>query len=361
MNRARGLAQGTSSVRTPPGAAYLDRQLADRVGSCGWRAIESAVAQAIASHDPQLLETREQQGKAAWGVRLYHRDDGQWAGTSHLDVTGDTLDLTVFHDLVCDQAAQLKALGDTDPLEIRKAKAIGVIANRQATLDLGVMVGGASPAGPAHAVPAAAKTRLYLHLTLTDLLGLGSNDGTAGEGAGFGTVEKFGPATVARIKDWVGRSRVTIQPVLDMGRPDAVDPHDPPAWMRELVTLRDKTLRLPVRQPGRAVLRPGPHHPLRRERSTRPDPARRPRLLVSAASPGENLSTMALPPHPLRRLPMDRTPRPNAPGHPNRHHADPAQLSLDHRSARGHLDKRFLSLSKGSTTGHAPINRPPPG
>ena len=37
------------------------------------------------------------QGKAAWGVRLYHRDDGaHWAGTSHLDVTGDTLDLTCF-------------------------------------------------------------------------------------------------------------------------------------------------------------------------------------------------------------------------------------------------------------------------
>ena len=53
-------------------------------------------------------------------------------------------------------------------------------------------------------------------------------------------MERFGPATVARIKDWAGRSRVTIQPVLDMSRTDAVDAHDPPAWMRELVILRDK-------------------------------------------------------------------------------------------------------------------------
>ena len=144
------------------GAAYVDAQLVDRVGSCGWRAIESAVAQAIASYDPQLLETREQQGKAAWGVRLYHRDDGQWAGTSHLDVTGDTLDLTVFHDLVCDQAAQLKALGDTDTLDVRKAKAVGVIANRQASLDLGAMLGavtgracpGCAAGGQDQAVPA---------------------------------------------------------------------------------------------------------------------------------------------------------------------------------------------------------------
>ena len=125
----------------------MDAQLADRVGSCGWRAIESAVAQAIASYDPHLVETRERAGKAGWRVRLFHRgvgttgDDG-WAGTSQLEVTGDTLDLTCFHDLVCDQAAQLKALGDTDPLDIRKAKAVGVIANRQASLDLASLLGG---------------------------------------------------------------------------------------------------------------------------------------------------------------------------------------------------------------------------
>ena len=32
---------------------------------------------------------------------------------------------------------------------------------------------------------------------------------------------------------------MAIRPVLDPTRTDAVDPHDPPAWMRELVTLRD--------------------------------------------------------------------------------------------------------------------------
>ena len=236
--KARKIAQATHRL-SKAGAASVDRQLADRVGSCGWRAIETAVAQAIATHDPHLLETRDQEGKAAWDVRLLHRDDGQWAGTSHLDITGDTLDLTTFHDLVCEQAAQLKALGDTDTLEVRKAKAVGVIANRQAALDLGTLLGpddGQSPAGPAQAAPPAAKTKLYLHLSLGDLLGLDDCEG----GTGFGTVEKFGPATIARIKDWASRSRVTIQPVLDMSRTDGVDAHDPPAWMRELVILRDK-------------------------------------------------------------------------------------------------------------------------
>ena len=60
------------------------------------------------------------QGKDAWGVRLFHRGVGtdggdDWAGTSHLEVTGDTLDLTTFHDLVCEQAAQLKAWATPTP------------------------------------------------------------------------------------------------------------------------------------------------------------------------------------------------------------------------------------------------------
>ncbi len=118
-------------------------------------------------------------------MRLFHRGVGtdgadDWVGTSHLEVTGDTLDLTTFHDLVCDQAAQLKALGDTDTLDVRKAKAVGVIANRQAALDLGTLLDGPSGTDDSAAVQTVetvggrslAKTKLYLHLSLADLLGL---------------------------------------------------------------------------------------------------------------------------------------------------------------------------------------------
>ena len=241
--KARKIAQATHHL-SQAAAASVDAQLADRIGSCGWRAIETAVAQAIATYDPHLLETREKQGRDAWGVRLFHRGVGtdggdDWAGTSHLEVTGDTLDLTVFHDLVCEQAAQLKALGDTDTLEVRKAKAVGVIANRQATLDLGTLLGpdDQSPAGPAQPRAACGQDQA---LPPPDADRPARARRTASDGTGFGTVERFGPATIARIKDWAGRSRVTIQPVLDMARTDAVDAHDPPAWMRELVILRDR-------------------------------------------------------------------------------------------------------------------------
>ena len=54
-----------------------------------------------------------------------------------------------------------------------------------------------------------------------------------------GRIEKLGAATMARLRQWVGHHQVTFVPVLNMQRGDAVDVHDPPRWMRELVILRD--------------------------------------------------------------------------------------------------------------------------
>ena len=80
----------------------------------------------------------------------------------------------------------------------------------------------------------AAKATLYLHLDYADLgVSTGSTDVRTGR------VEKLGPATTAKIRDWLGHTKATIQPVLRMDRTDAVDPHDPPTWMRDLVILRD--------------------------------------------------------------------------------------------------------------------------
>jgi hypothetical protein len=166
-----------------------------------------------------------------------HRTDGGFAGTSHLDATGDTLALTRLYDLVCDTAAHLARLGDTDTLGVRKAKALGVIADTQAHLDLG-----GTPTSSAHDTsdtgemlpvrrPSLAKTRLYLHLQTSDLT---EDPWQTGE------VERLGPATIAKINEWLGSTRATIVPVLDTRRDDAVDQHDPPGWMRETVILRDR-------------------------------------------------------------------------------------------------------------------------
>ncbi len=78
------------------------------------------------------------------------------------------------------------------------------------------------------------KVRAYVHVDAHDLDTHPGDDASA-----VGAVEKLGAATLAKIRSWVGHHQVVIQPVLNTARRDAVDQHDPPPWMRELVILRD--------------------------------------------------------------------------------------------------------------------------
>ncbi len=69
-------------------------------------------------------------------MRLTHDvDRGSASGTSWLEVLGDTQDLTRFHDLICATAAELgrhqtSTGAVVESLEVRKARAIGVITDR---------------------------------------------------------------------------------------------------------------------------------------------------------------------------------------------------------------------------------------
>ena len=58
------------------------------------------------------------------------------AGVAHLHVCGEGPGVARFHALLREEAAKLGALGDPAPLEERMVRALGVIADRQAALDL---------------------------------------------------------------------------------------------------------------------------------------------------------------------------------------------------------------------------------
>ena len=201
------------------GARWVDDQLAARTG-CGPVIVDRLVAQAIATYDPEDHEHREDDARANWDVTLSHPDPTDFAGTSHLEACGDTLTLKAFHDLVCALAHQLHLEGDPDPLGARKAKAIGLIV----ALATGQPMTSCKP-----------KIKVYVRVDADDL----DVDATGGSAYATGTIKKLGAATLTKIRDWVGHHQVVIQPVLNMQRGDAVDVHDPPTWMRELVILRD--------------------------------------------------------------------------------------------------------------------------
>jgi hypothetical protein len=78
-------------------------------------------------------------------------------------------------------------------------------------------------------------TKIYAHARLRDL----TDHGPTGSGRA-GHVDGIGAVTLTRLKEWAGRPGVRIQPVIWMDANDAVDCHDPPAWMADLVRLRDQ-------------------------------------------------------------------------------------------------------------------------
>lgn len=246
---ARRAAQDTNTL-SREAATYVDGVLANRVelkGSFGPRVLDGVVANAIARFHPDRLEQRQRQGREGWDVTLRHDGPaGDRPGTSHLEALGDTVDLTKFHDLVCDQAAALGRLGDTDSLGQRKAKALGVIADAQATLDdlLTRTDPEADAPAPDHGILTKVRarqhsylrTRLFVHVSLSDVVARSS--GAAG--AQVGEVERLGPMTVDLIRSWLDGTHATVTPVIDLNREWSVERHDPPPTMREQVVLRDR-------------------------------------------------------------------------------------------------------------------------
>jgi hypothetical protein len=205
---ARRVAQQTRAL-PQAGAAYVDDTLAARTTPWGTGVLDRVVAHAIANFDTAAQAEKEDRGQGSWDVKLTHPGPTEFAGTSELWARGDTVALQRLYDQICAHAHQALLDGDPDPLGPRKAKALG---------DLGV------------ADQQPGKARLYLHIDAADL---------DPEASAIGTVEKLGPATTTKIRQWVGHSRVTIVPVLDLDRDDPVDHHDPPHRMREHVILRD--------------------------------------------------------------------------------------------------------------------------
>ena len=145
-------------------ARWVDEELAARVNGFGIPTIERLVALAAARYAPEEQAEKEQAAQSQWHVTLTHPRPGEFAGTSWLEAAGDTQDLTAFYDLVCEEAKHLGRLGDTDDYETRKAKALGIIAARQGSLEFTDQ----APDGRT-VTRRPVRTNLYVHVSLADL------------------------------------------------------------------------------------------------------------------------------------------------------------------------------------------------
>lgn len=208
---------------------------------------------AIADHDTALAHRR---------VDVLH-DEGA-PGTSEVFMTLDTADAVAFDHTVSTMAATMASLGHEGGLGVRRAHAVGVLADPQKALDL--LAGGHAltdghdddpavvvaediayePANPFRrpslgAGPDAGSGEVVLHVHVTDRDLLDDKHGVARS-------PKLGPVLVGRLRSWLlTAGKVTIAPVVDLDPTThpPVDAHDPPTRMAAMVRHRDATCVFP--------------------------------------------------------------------------------------------------------------------
>lgn len=206
---------------------------------------------AIADHDTALAHRR---------VEVHHEMGAP--ATSEVFMTLDVADAVAFDRTVSTIAATTRMLGHSGDLGVRRAHAVGLLADPQRALDLLAAADLSDPdrnvdpdADPTVCVAEDAAyapatpfrgghggATLVVHVTDHDLLDHAPLDGRVG----VARSPELGPVLTARLQSWLlTAATVTITPVLDLDPDTAwiapVDQHDPPARMAQAVRLRDET------------------------------------------------------------------------------------------------------------------------
>ncbi|MDQ3781658.1 MAG: DUF222 domain-containing protein [Actinomycetota bacterium] len=320
---ARKIAQATTRHAAQVAAA-VDAKVTRWADSVGWSRLEPILDAAIIAADPVAAEARARRAATEQGVWVGRSDDH---GIKSIVIKTQTPNAVFFDATVNRIADGLALLGDADGRDVRRAKAVGVIANPQQALQLFDHVADTAdahghptddPAGAVDDIPTGDPTPfirpsrlqcecgchtgprvdparllpsaiLYLHL---------NEDSFTRDGAGVARFEGHGPITVGQARDFLAHSHVTIKPVIDPHNQAPVDAYEIPDRLREAVQLRS-----PVE------CSPTPPTPAGRWTKTTPSPTSHPTTADHPARPASTTSAHS---------PVDTTgSRPTADGRSN--------------------------------------------
>lgn len=230
-------------------ARWVDDVTTPYIGSLPWTRFESLVEAKIIEADPQSAEQRRQAAALARFVRTGQSDEH---GLKTLVARASAGDVIFFVAMV-DRIAEILAVqGDCDSADVRRSKAVGVLATparallmlQQAAGDAGAADGpepepdaGPQPSGrpdvggslalidPRRLLPPAV---LHIHLSQEALRGR----------AGVARMEGVGPITVEQVREFLGSCHVRPVQVLDVAGQSPVDGYEVPARMREALHVR---------------------------------------------------------------------------------------------------------------------------
>ena len=217
--RAGRIAQHTMLLPTA-GASSVDRQLAAVAHKVGTRLTEKLCVAALDRFDPDRAEERRRDAAEARRVDVCP-DAGQ-NGAGEITATTDTADALDFEAAVGQAAEELRAAGSGDTLDVRRSRAVGVIARHY--------LGGALDAGRREGGPLVKARQVTINVHLRD--------------QGTGRCETTrSPITVAQVRDWCTNpdTQVVIKPVKDQNHHIRVDAYEVPDRLDDQVNERDGT------------------------------------------------------------------------------------------------------------------------
>jgi hypothetical protein len=231
--KARLIARETTRLSVEA-ADYVDRHLAPIAHKVKRTRLDRLVNEAIGRFMPHEVERL---AAASWDKRHVTVYDqlvsftGTMTVAAELDIA-DALDL----EAAVTAGAQHRAdLGSTEPLDVRRAHAIGDLARGQHPLDLPRTADDEAPSTPKMQPR---QVVLYVHLSDAALTG---HDPVARLERGDALV------TVEQVRTWCRRpdTQVIVKPVIDLNTCTWADTDTVPTRIAEYVTLRDRTCVFP--------------------------------------------------------------------------------------------------------------------
>ncbi|WP_210650448.1 HNH endonuclease signature motif containing protein [Nocardioides sp. SYSU D00065] len=249
--RARSVAEATihaTPALTREAAGWVDSQVAAVAGRVGPAQLDRLVAETIKRYDLAVADPAADPEDGYLHVDPRHAtidtQDVHYAGTMRLEAELDLADALDLDRALAHGAATLAALGSPEPLDARRAKALGDLARTQTALDLYKQ--GSTEARAHDGLPAAREIVLHAHFEAT---ARGDVDGTIHTAfGGTGRLEEGQRLVLLdQVRAWCAdtRTKVTIKPVIDLTAELTSPGYDIPDRIREQVVLRDVTCVFP--------------------------------------------------------------------------------------------------------------------
>ena len=232
---------------SPEAAAFVDAHVAAVAHKIGPAQLARLIEEAQARFDPEALEADRRAAAAAGHFDIELGKAGV-AGRVHIDGDVDLADALDLEAVVAADAHQQLLLGSTEPLDVRRALAVGRLARSQQAVEF--------PAEEPASRPGRGVV-LHVHLSQGAVLGAG----------GLARLQETpGPITAAQVRDWCATpdTSVTVQPVLDLADHLHVGSYEASARLKLQTQLRDLICAFPF------CFRPAekcdcdhrvPHHP----------------------------------------------------------------------------------------------------